>query len=131
MTDNHAVAANTQQARTPLTGLRRRASLAYQWVLLIFLLLGVFQIFLAGVGVFSLHGAEVGAPGETAFNPHRSLGFALGGVALIILILALVARRSTRSMILAAVFVLAGIPGAELPRRPWREQCLLWWPART
>jgi Family of unknown function (DUF6220) len=106
MTDNRAVAADPQLATTPPTALRRRAFLGYQWVLLFFLLLGVAQIFLAGVGVFSLHGEEVGAAGETAFNPHRSLGFAMGGVALIILILALAARRSARSMILAAVMFL-------------------------
>jgi uncharacterized protein DUF6220 len=106
MTDNHAAAAGTQLAATPPTALRRRALLGYQWVLLFFLLLGLVQIFLAGWGVFSLHGEEVGAPGETAFNSHRSLGFAMGGVALIILILALVARRSTRSMVLSAVMFL-------------------------
>jgi hypothetical protein len=95
---------------TPGTGsispLRRTAFAGYRWLLLIFLLLGGVQIFLAGFGVFSLHGKEVGAPGETAFDPHRSLGFALGGVALIILILALVARRNARSMLLAAVMFL-------------------------
>jgi len=92
---------------TPGTGsispLRRSAFAGYRWLLLIFLLLGGVQIFLAGLGAFSLDGKEVGAPGETAFDPHRSLGFALGGLALIILILALVARRNARSMLLTAV----------------------------
>jgi hypothetical protein len=107
MSENHPVAADPQPATAaPLAPLRRGAFLGYQWVLLIFLALGMVQIFLAGLAVFSLDGQEVGAPGETAFDPHRSLGFAMGGVALIILILALVARRSARSMVLTAVMFL-------------------------
>jgi len=59
MTNGHLrVAADTP---TPGTGsispLRRTAFAGYRWLLLIFLLLGVVQIFLAGFGVFSLHGA--------------------------------------------------------------------------
>jgi hypothetical protein len=105
-------AAGTQIPATgSLTPLRRGAFAGYRWLLLIFLLLGVVQIFLAGFGVFSLQGKEVGAPGETAFDPHRSLGFALGGLAVIVLILALVARRSARSMVLAAVMFLLAFLG--------------------
>ncbi len=90
MREDNAVAAGTQTPATAsLSGLRRGAFAGYRWLLLIFLLLGMVQIFLAGFGVFGLHGREVGAPGETAFDPHRTLGFALGGMALIILILAL------------------------------------------
>lgn len=110
--ERQAVAAGTP---TPGTGsvspLRRIAFTGYRWLLLIFLLLGVVQIFLAGFGVFSLHGKEVGAPGETAFGPHRSLGFTLGGLAVIVLILALVARRSARSMLLTAVMFLLAFLG--------------------
>jgi hypothetical protein len=106
MTRDNAVASGTHTpAAAPTTPLRRGAFAGYRWLLLIFLLLGAVQIFLAGFGVFSLDG-EVGAPGETAFDAHRSLGFALGGVALIVLILALVARSSARSMVLAAVMFL-------------------------
>jgi len=101
------VAAGTPAPGTgSISPLRRAAFAGYRWLLLIFLLLGAVQIFLAGLGVFSLHGAQVGAPGETAFDPHRSLGFALGGLALIILILALVARDNARSMLLTAVMFL-------------------------
>jgi hypothetical protein len=100
---------------TPGTGsispLRRTAFAGYRWLLLIFLLLGGVQIFLAGFGVFSLDGKEVGAHGETAFGPHRSLGFALGGMALIVLLLALVTRRSARSMLLTAVMFLLAFLG--------------------
>lgn len=105
--EDRAVAAGTQAPATAfMTPLRRGAFAGYRWLLLIFLLLGAVQIFLAGLGVFSLHGEQVGAPGETAFDPHRSLGFTLGGMALIILVLALVARHSARSMVLAAVMFL-------------------------
>jgi hypothetical protein len=91
---------------TTLTGVRRGAFIGYQWLLLAFLLLGVVQIFLAGLGVFNLGGQEVGAEGETAFDPHRNLGFAMGGLTLIILILALIARPGARAIILSAVMFL-------------------------
>jgi hypothetical protein len=92
--------------RSELTGARRGALAAYRWLLLGFLLLGAVQIFLAGLGAFRLD--NTGVSGDTAFAPHRAVGFAMGGVALVILILALVARPGTRAAVLAAVmFVLA------------------------
>lgn len=85
---------------------RRAALVAYRWLLLGFLLLGAVQIFLAGLGAFRLD--NTGVSGDTAFAPHRAVGFAMGGVALVILILALIARPGTRAAVLAAVmFVLA------------------------
>ena len=96
-------------AQPELTGARRGAFVAYRWALLVFLVLGVVQIFLAGTGVFSLHGRELGTAGETAFSPHRALGFIMSAVALIILVLALIARPGTRHLVGAAVlFVLTG-----------------------
>jgi Family of unknown function (DUF6220) len=66
--------------------------------------------FLAGLGVFSLHGQQVGAAGETAFNPHRTLGFTMAGIALLILVLALVARPGIRAIAgSAVVFVLTAL----------------------
>jgi hypothetical protein len=92
-----------------LTGARRSAFVAYRWVLLVFLVLGVVQIFLAGTGVFSLHGRELGTAGETAFSPHRAVGFTMSAVSLIILVLALIARPGNRHLIGAGVlFVLTG-----------------------
>jgi hypothetical protein len=92
-----------------LTGARKGAFVAYRWALLVFLVLGVVQIFLAGTGVFSLHGREIGTAGETAFSPHRAVGFTMSAVSLVILILALVARPGNRHLIGAAVlFVLTG-----------------------
>ena len=105
MKDN-TIAVDSTTTTTAYSGLRRGALIGYRWVLLAFLLLGVVQIFLAGVGIFSLDGQELGATGETAFNPHRSLGFGLGGLALIILILALIARPGARSIVLSVVIFL-------------------------
>jgi hypothetical protein len=79
--------------------------MAYLWALIVFLVLGVAQIFFAGLGVFSLDGREVGSPGETAFDPHRFTGNAMGIVAIVILVLALVARAGRTSLILSVVLV--------------------------
>jgi hypothetical protein len=105
MKDN-TISVDTTTTTSAYSGLRRGALIGYRWVVLAFLLLGVVQIFLAGLGVFSLQGQELGAAGETAFNPHRSLGFGMGGLALIILILALIARPGARSIVLAVVMFL-------------------------
>ena len=65
---------------------------AFRWGLLVFLAAGVVQIFLAGLGAFRLlHGA-----GDSALDPHRTLGFAMAGLAIILLILALIARSGVR-----------------------------------
>jgi hypothetical protein len=85
-------------------GLRRAALGAYRWLLLGFLLLGAVQIFLAGLGAFRLD--NTGVSGDTAFAPHRAVGFAMGGVALVILLLALIARAGFRAVVLSAVLFL-------------------------
>jgi hypothetical protein len=74
---------------------------AYRVVLILYLLLGVVQIFLAGLGVFSFFGGE--GPG---FDPHRTVGFIMGPVALVILILAVVARAGGRAIGLAVLMLL-------------------------
>jgi hypothetical protein len=91
---------------TPVTGLRRGAFLGYRWALLAFLLAGVTQIFLAGLGVFRLQGEGLAAGGDTAFAPHRALGFTMAGIALLILVLALIARPGARAITGSAVLVL-------------------------
>lgn len=78
---------------------------AYRAVLGLYLLLGLVQIFLAGLGVFSFFGGE--GPG---FDPHRTLGFFMAPVALVIVILAVVARVGGRAIGLAVVLlVLVGV----------------------
>jgi heme/copper-type cytochrome/quinol oxidase subunit 1 len=105
MKSNHAVAAGAEQvAATPITGLRRGAFLGYRWTLLVFLLAGVTQIFLAGLGAFRLQD-QVGA-GDSAFAPHRALGFSMGVFALVILVLAVIARPGARAIVGSAALVL-------------------------
>src|SRR5947207_14175502 len=101
MRSRHEVGAGTEQvAAAPVTGLRRGAFLGYRWALLAFLLAGVAQIFLAGLGVFRLQGEALAAGGDTAFAPHRALGFTMAGIALLILVLAVIARPGARQIIL-------------------------------
>ena len=83
--------------------------LVFHWALAAFLLLGAVQIFLAGLGAFRTE--AVGA--DSAFAPHRALGFALGGVALVILVLALVARAGRAAVAGAAALVVLTRPRAE------------------
>jgi multisubunit Na+/H+ antiporter MnhG subunit len=96
--------AETRDLPAP-AGWRQAARTGYEWLLAAFLIMGAAQIFLAGLGVFRLN--DLQASSETAFAPHRGLGFAMGGVALLILAAALIARRGARAVSLAAVlFVL-------------------------
>src|SRR5438046_8855021 len=99
MRSKHAVAAGTEQVTAaPITGLRRGALVAYRWALLAFLLAGVAQIFLAGLGAFRLQDQGLAAAGDSAFAPHRALGFSMGAIALLILVLAVIARPGARAI---------------------------------
>jgi Family of unknown function (DUF6220) len=99
-----AASTGTQSPETTDTGLRRAAQAGYRWLLLAFLMLGAVQIFLAGLGAFRID--NLGVSGETAFAPHREVGFAMGGVALFILVLALIARPGVRAVIASALLFL-------------------------
>lgn len=99
-----AASTGTQSPQTTETGLRRAAQAGYRWLLLAFLVLGAVQIFLAGLGAFRID--NLGVSGETAFAPHRDVGFAMGGVALFILVLALIARPGVRAVIASALLFL-------------------------
>jgi hypothetical protein len=73
----------------------------YRWGLLVFFAAGVVQIFLAGLGAFRLlHGA-----GDAALDPHRLLGFVMGPMTIVILILTLIARAGTRAIAGAVLLV--------------------------
>jgi hypothetical protein len=98
--------ASNLQTRSPsdLTGARRGAFLAYLWLLLAFLVAGCAQIFLAGLGVFSFGNHDV-AGGTSAFDAHKGLGFALAGVAVIIFVLALIARPGIMPVAASGVLV--------------------------
>ena len=101
-----ATAGHEKVSASPFTGLRGIAFRGYRWLLLAFLLAGVVQIFLAGLGVFRLQDQGLAAGGDSAFAPHRALGFTMAGIALLILVLALIARPGTRAIIGSAVLVL-------------------------
>ena len=96
------LASGTELASTELASTGRRpAMLVFHWALAAFLLLLAVQIFLAGLGAFRTE--AVGA--DSAFAPHRDFGFALAGVALVILVLALVARAGRAAITGAAALV--------------------------
>ena len=81
----------------PPTATRRNGPLlpVYRVVLAVFLLAGAVQIFLAGFGVWG-----------GGFDAHRILGFTMAGIAVLVLVLALVSRAGTRDVVLAVVLVL-------------------------
>jgi len=89
------------QAARPGT---RRAATAYRWALLVFLLAVAVQIFLAGLGVFSFGNGDR-AGGDHAFSAHQGLGFAIGGAAILILVLAIMARAGKLAVWLAVALV--------------------------
>ena len=86
------------------TGFRRGARAGYRWLLLVFLLAVAVQIFLAGLGVFS-YGDGDRAGGDHAFSAHQGLGFAIGGAAILLLVLAIVARAGKLAVWLAVALV--------------------------
>jgi Mn2+/Fe2+ NRAMP family transporter len=87
------------------SGLRSGAQTAYRWLLLLFLVACGVQVFLAGLGVFSFGGGD-SAGGASAFDAHRSLGWALGGAAILIFIVALVARPGVLPLVLAGLLII-------------------------
>jgi heme A synthase len=107
MTTKETLAAGADQSVTRPGGARRpRAAAGYRWLLLLFLVAGVVQIFLAGFGVFHLHAYGLDAPaGDSALDPHRMLGSVMGAIAVLILVLAIVARPGSRAITWAIVLV--------------------------
>ena len=107
--NRHHTVTDTRPA-TP-TGLQHAARRGYQLSLLLFLVLGVVQIFLAGFGAFKLNGGELGT---ATMEPHRQVGFAMGALALVILVLALVGRTGRRAITLSFVLALLAFMGQSL-----------------
>ncbi len=106
MTDHDIAAAPGHPVAAADDPLRRAARRGYRWLLLGFLGLCAIQIFLAGLGVFRLQDVSLGgAAGDSAFAPHRDLGYALGGVAVLILVCCLAARPGARDAAGAGVLV--------------------------
>ena len=99
-----SVRAHDPSQEAERSGLRRYAFTGYRWLLFAFLLAGCAQIFLAGLGVFSF-GDHDTAGGTSAFDAHRTLGFTLAGVAIVIFVLALIARPGVAPVVLSGVMV--------------------------
>jgi hypothetical protein len=90
----------------PVSGLRRGADLAYGYLAAFFVLGVLFQVYLAGVGVFGINARKVA--NASSLDPHRAWGSVLMLLAIILLILALAAWRSVAvvlSTLLLAVLV--------------------------
>jgi hypothetical protein len=98
----------TTSVRTPdqaaPSGVQRAARTGYRWLLLVFLLAVAVQIFLAGLGVFSFGNGDR-AGGDHAFSAHQGLGFALAGMSILILVLAIAARAGRLALWLAGALV--------------------------
>ena len=85
----------------PAGGLRRGADLAYGYLAAFFVLAVLVQVYLAGVGVFGINARKVA--NATSLDPHRAWGTVLMILAVVLLILALVAWQSARTVIGTAV----------------------------
>jgi len=77
-------------APTALTGARARAQVVYVGLSGLFILGLWVAFFLAGEGLFGLHGAKLDDAG--VLDAHRAAGNALGAIALLLLITSFVAR---------------------------------------
>lgn len=78
-----------------LAGYRRKANIGMMYTAMLFAVLGIVQIFLAGAGVFG-----------SDFDMHVTLGRILSAVALLVLVLAVVARPSKAVVVWSVVLVL-------------------------
>jgi Mn2+/Fe2+ NRAMP family transporter len=96
--------APSEAAPTPgtLSPTRQRFDGAYGYLLGVFVLAVLVQIYLAGVGAFG----ERKSNSSGAFNPHEDLGHYLGIAAVVLFVLALVARESKNTVIGSLVLAL-------------------------
>src|SRR5665213_224585 len=85
-----------QNDGTNLTGARRNADVVYCYLSALFIVGVLVQVFLAGVGVFGMNALKV--QNASSFDLHRNFGEVLGLLSVVMLILALVARFSRRTI---------------------------------
>ncbi|HEY4021973.1 MAG TPA: DUF6220 domain-containing protein [Pseudonocardiaceae bacterium] len=98
-----------EQTSQVTTTPRRGALLALRIGAMAFGTVVLVQFYLAGTGIFAATGAVKDA---SSLDPHRLLGNILAGLALIVLIIAIVARPPARILIATIVmFVLTGVEG--------------------
>ncbi len=98
----------TKSSDVPITGQRRAGArqavdVAYGYLAAFFVLGVLFQVYLAGVGIFGINSAKVA--NASSLGPHRAWGAVLMVLSLILLILALIAWASRATVI--CTFVLA------------------------
>jgi len=98
----------TTVASSDLTGWRRGVDRAFVYLVTLFFVGVLVQVFLAGVGVFGDHSLKV--QNASSLDPHRALGDILGAFSVILLLLAALAR-ATRSTWIGAL-VLAVLAAA-------------------
>lgn len=91
----------TTVASSDLVGWRRGVDRAFVYLVTLFFIGVLVQVFLAGVGVFGDHSLKV--EDASSFDPHRALGNILGALAIVLVILAALARPSRANSIGALV----------------------------
>jgi hypothetical protein len=94
-----------------LAAWRRGVDQVYAHLSGLFVLAVLVQVFLAGVGVFGDHAAQVA--NASSFDPHRALGTVLGVVAVVLFLVALAARESRRTVV--GALLLAALAMAAQP----------------
>lgn len=94
-----------------LAAWRRGVDQVYAYLSGLFVLAVLVQVFLAGVGVFGDHAAQVA--NASSFDPHRALGTVLGVVAVVLFLVALAARESRRTVV--GALLLAALAMAAQP----------------
>jgi Family of unknown function (DUF6220) len=104
-----------------MTGVQKGAYAVYRYLIALFASACVVQIFLAGRGVFGVHGSAK-LDDQKSFDPHRALGEIIGLVAILMLLCALVVWRN-RALI-GYTFALAFMSeilqhALALPKHPW------------
>jgi hypothetical protein len=94
----------TASGQRVLPGWRQKTDTVYAYLSGLFFAGVLLQVFLAGVGVFGINNLKVA--NASSFNAHRAWGFILMLTSLVLLIVALVAWQSARTMISAFVLAL-------------------------
>ena len=85
-------------------GVRGAVDVAYGYLAAFFVLGVLFQVYLAGVGIFGINSAKVA--NATSLGPHRAWGAVLMVLSLILLILALIAWASRATVIWSLLLAL-------------------------
>jgi hypothetical protein len=95
-----------------VTQIRNGAHALWRFLIAVYALATVVQVFLAGFGIFRADDEGQNKKFSTAFNAHGALGFFLQVGALLLLILALIAWRDKRTVGLSALlFVMLIVQG--------------------